>query len=70
MKAAPVSAAILGKNLLASGDWPVVAQVQPVGVFTAILCAISAIAVATAREMYQIPTEQLGQPDKRTPVHT
>jgi MFS family permease len=41
-----------------------------VGVFTAILCAISAIAVATARETYQIPTERLGLPEQRTPVHT
>ncbi|MFI7701979.1 MFS transporter [Nonomuraea sp. NPDC049480] len=41
-----------------------------VGIFTAILCAISAIAVATARETYQIPTEHLGQPETRTSVHT
>jgi MFS family permease len=31
-----------------------------VGVFTAILCAISAIAVATARETYRVPTKELG----------
>lgn len=33
-----------------------------VGVFTAILCAISAIAVATARETHRVPTEHLGRP--------
>ncbi|MDF2709426.1 MAG: putative 3-(2-hydroxyphenyl) propionic acid transporter [Nonomuraea muscovyensis] len=33
-----------------------------VGVFTAILCAISAIAVATARETHRVPTERLGRP--------
>jgi MFS family permease len=31
-----------------------------VGIFTAILCAINVIAVATARETYDIPTEDLG----------
>lgn len=31
-----------------------------VGVFTAVLCAISAVAVVTARETYRVPTEQLG----------
>ncbi|WP_214108276.1 MFS transporter [Acrocarpospora catenulata] len=35
-----------------------------VGIFTAILCAISAVAVATTRETYRIPTEDLG----RTPA--
>ncbi|MET7462727.1 MFS transporter [Nonomuraea sp. NPDC005501] len=33
-----------------------------VAVFTAILCAISAIAVATARETYRVPTAELGEP--------
>ncbi|WP_299538636.1 MFS transporter [uncultured Streptomyces sp.] len=33
---------------------------QGVGIFTAILCAISAVAVATARETYRVPTQELG----------
>lgn len=31
-----------------------------VGIFTAILCAVSAIAIATARETHRVPTEELG----------
>lgn len=31
-----------------------------VGIFTAALCAVSAIAVATARETHRVPTERLG----------
>ncbi|MFC4537106.1 MFS transporter [Sphaerisporangium dianthi] len=40
-----------------------------VGIFTAILCAISAVAVATARETHQVPTGELGRrPARREPV--
>ncbi|MDA0637192.1 MFS transporter [Nonomuraea sp. MCN248] len=41
-----------------------------VGIFTAILCAISATAVATARETHKVPTDQLGlkPADRATPV--
>ncbi|MFF3342026.1 hypothetical protein [Streptomyces flavidovirens] len=39
---------------------------EGVGIFTAILCAISAAAIATARETYQVPTEELGT-KRRTP---
>ena len=32
----------------------------PVAVFTAVLCLVNVVAVATARETYRVPTEQLG----------
>jgi MFS family permease len=35
-----------------------------VGVFTAVLCAISAVAIATTRETCRVPTERLGLPDE------
>ncbi|MFO7249726.1 MAG: MFS transporter [Actinomycetes bacterium] len=38
-----------------------------VGTFTAILCAISAIAIATTRETYRTPIEELGLP-RRAPA--
>jgi MFS family permease len=34
----------------------------PVAVFTAVLCLVNVLAVATARETYRVPTEQLGEP--------
>ncbi|MFI6321080.1 MFS transporter [Nonomuraea sp. NPDC050556] len=39
-----------------------------VGVFTAILCAISALSALTGRETAHVPTEDLGKHDTRRPV--
>jgi MFS family permease len=46
-----IAAAIDGDD---GGNW------VPVAVFTAVLCLVNALAVATARETYRVPTEQLG----------
>jgi Zn-dependent protease len=34
----------------------------PVAVFTAVLCLVNVVAVATGRETHRVPTEQLGAP--------
>lgn len=39
-----------------------------VGIFTAVLCAISALAIATARETHRIPTAELGLPRGAAPT--
>ena len=44
---------------------------MPVAVFTAVLCLVNILAVATAKETYRVPTDQLGVPSKTevtTPV--
>ncbi|MBP2325923.1 MFS family permease [Kibdelosporangium banguiense] len=38
-----------------------------VAVFTAVLCAVNIAAVASGRETYRVPTEDLGKPVDRTP---
>jgi MFS family permease len=43
----------------------------PVAVFTAVLCLVNVVAVATAKETYRVPTERLGEPTAtKTPVTT
>jgi MFS family permease len=39
-----------------------------VAVFTAVLCVVNVIAVATGRETYQVPTEQLGEKPENKPA--
>lgn len=49
-------------GIVSPGGWLGLQGWVGVGIFTAILCAISAVAVATARETHKVPTDQLGLP--------
>ena len=42
----------------------------PVAVLTAVLCLVNVVAVATGRETYRVPTEDLGRKVTREPVTT
>lgn len=48
-----IAAALAGAD---GGDW------LPVGIFVAVVCLINVVAVATGRDYYRTPTEQLGGP--------
>jgi MFS family permease len=47
-------------TIAAALDGPDGTRWVPVAIFTAVLCLVNVLAVATARETYRVPTEQLG----------
>ena len=57
-------------TIAAAIDGPDGTNWLPVAVFTAILCLVNVVAVATARETYRVPTEQLGINPAATPSRT
>lgn len=48
-------------TIAAALDGPDGTRWVPVAIFTAVLCLVNVLAVATARETYRVPTERLGE---------